>query len=219
MTDLKRDAGLRPIFSVFLGLMLTAFIGVGVYTFHPPPDAQDARLRELSRLENEIRPSRAEGPISPADQDRLREIERERAELIEARDNARDSWVRSTSMILIAFATLAMALSLIRPERAPVINAGGLLGGVFTMLYGVGWVVVADVSKMRFLVITTALVITLGLGYLRFGRRGVEAAPASGGLSGEGLAALEMRLARLEARMDAAAQALGASSPGSSHTL
>ena len=218
MTDLKRDAGLRPIFSVFLGLMLTAFIGVGVYTFHPPPDAQDARLAELSRLENEIRPSRAEGPVSPADQSRLREIERERADLIDARDNARESWVRSTSMILIAFATLAMALSLVRPERAPVINAGGLLGGVFTMIYGVGWVVVADVSKVRFLVITAALGITLGLGYLRFGRKGVEAAQGAGGGSGEGLATLETRLARLEARMDAAAHALGASSPGSSHT-
>jgi hypothetical protein len=30
MADIKRDARLRTIFSFFLGLMLTAFVGVGV---------------------------------------------------------------------------------------------------------------------------------------------------------------------------------------------
>ena len=43
MADLKRDAGPRTIFSVFLGLMLTAFVGVGIYTFYPPPGRDDAQ--------------------------------------------------------------------------------------------------------------------------------------------------------------------------------
>ena len=38
MKDPGRSTGLRTIFSFFLGLMLTAFAGVGVYTFYPPPE-------------------------------------------------------------------------------------------------------------------------------------------------------------------------------------
>ncbi len=58
---------------------------------------------------------------------------------------------------------------------------------------------------------TTALVITLALGYVRFVRR--QVVPATGGeeirTDGQGLADLERRVRGLEQRMDDAASALG----------
>ena len=63
-------------------------------------------------------------------------------------------------------ATLAMAVSLVRANQLQVISNGLLLGGVFTMLYGVGWIIATDVSKARFVVMAIALVITLALGYV-----------------------------------------------------
>ena len=39
----KRSGALPTIFSFFLGLIVTAFIGVGVYTFHPSPERDFAR--------------------------------------------------------------------------------------------------------------------------------------------------------------------------------
>jgi hypothetical protein len=92
-----------------------------------------------------------------------------------------------------------------------VISSGLLLGGVFTMLYGVGWIAFTGTSVLRFIVITVALAITVGLGYVRFVRRGrvppVEAAAAAAGgaVPGE----LENRIRDLEERLSEAATILG----------
>ena len=40
MPDPRPAGGLQTIFAIFLGLMVTSFIGVGVYTFYPSPARQ-----------------------------------------------------------------------------------------------------------------------------------------------------------------------------------
>lgn len=211
MADMKRDAGLRTIFSFFLGLMLTAFVGVGVYTFHRPPEQYDSQIQGLARRDAAIRSSRPSSELTTAELDQIQEINRQRRELLDATAEARKPWGRSTSMILIVFATLAMAVSLVRADQLPVISNGLLLGGLFTMLYGVGWIVATDTSIVRFLVMTAALAITLGLGYVRFVRRGATSPVAAGSAIpvSEGLAQVERRVRDLEERMNDAAHALG----------
>jgi uncharacterized membrane protein len=129
----------------------------------------------------------------------------------------RQIWARNTSIILILFATLVMGISLIRSEQLRVISNGLLLGGLFTMVYGVGWIIASGESVARFGVIVFALAITLGLGYLKFVRgkeAGAAAAVAVAGAGGEVDAAtlgpLVSRIEALEARTEAAAEALGA---------
>lgn len=211
MAETRRDSGLRTIFSFFLGLMLTAFVGVGVYTFHPPPDQYDRQIQELGRRESVIRNARSPTQLSPAEQSQIEEIDRQRRDLVEKAAQERKPWGRSTSVILIVFATLAMAVSLVRADQLPVISNGLLLGGLFTMLYGVGWIVATDTSVTRFLVMTAALAITLGLGYVRFVRRGAASPVAPGSMvaGSEGLAEIDRRVQRLEERMNEAARALG----------
>lgn len=211
MADMKRDAGLRTIFSFFLGLMLTAFVGVGVYTFHRPPEQFDSQIQGLARRDAAIRSSRPSSELTTAELDQIQEINRQRRELLDTAAEARKPWGRSTSMILIVFATLAMAVSLVRADQLPVISNGLLLGGLFTMLYGVGWIVATDTSIVRFLVMTAALAITLGLGYVRFVRRGATSPVAAGSAipESEGLAQVERRVRDLEERMNDAAHALG----------
>jgi hypothetical protein len=209
-----RDApsgGLQIIFSIFLGLMITAFVGVGVYTFYPPPDSPyDSRIRDLSRQQQALTNSKAPDSLTPADRERLQALT---DQINEAQDRARDArevWGRRSSIVLIAFATLVMGLSLAGADRLPVISNGLLLGGLFTMLYGVGWIVTSDTSMTRFFVITGALVITFGLGYVRFVRLGATAAAAPGaaGLDSAGMAEIDRRVRDLEARMTDAARAL-----------
>ena len=107
--------------------------------------------------------------------------------------------------------TLAMAVSLVRAHQLPVISNGLLLGGVFTMIYGVGWIIATDTSVARFAVMTVAFVLTLALGYVRFVRRqAVSALPGGRSIGdGEGLADIEQRVRQLEERMNDAANALG----------
>ena len=216
MGDLGQSAGLRTIFSFFLGLMLTVFVGIGVYTFHPPPKQFDSQIRDLEHSEQAIRSSGPSGELSAEDRDQLQEISRQRSDLVDAAAEAREPWGVSTSIILIVFSTAALAVSLVRIDQLSVISNGLLLGGVFSMLYGVGWIVATDTSIARFLVMTVALVITVGLGYVRFVHRVATSSVASGSVTPavEGLEDVERRVLDLERRMNDAAHALGEKSDG-----
>jgi hypothetical protein len=209
MLDEARSIGLHTIFTFFLGLMLTVFIGVAVYTFHPPNRAPERQVRELSRREQAIRNSKPADALTDADRQQIQQLTDQRNQINDAEQVGREAWGRSTSIIIIVLATLAMAVSLVRAEQLPVISNGLLLGGVFSMVYGVGWIVVTDTSLTRFVVMTIALAITLALGYVRFVRTRAAPAAAGGAGSGEGVAELELRLRELEDRMDGAATALG----------
>jgi hypothetical protein len=213
MADMGRDGGgLQVIFAFFLGLMVTAFIGVGAYTFHPPPQSEiERRIQEVGRREEAIRIAGAPDQLSAEDRAQLQQLADERNELADAARTAREGWGRSTSVILITLATIVMILSLVRSDQLPVISSGLLMGGVFTMVYGVGWIIATDTSIARFVVLCAALAITLALGYGRFVRG--RARPAANGRpvlnDGDGVAELERRLRDLEERMDEAANALG----------
>lgn len=207
---MRLGAGLQTVFAIFLGLMVAAFVGVGVDTFYPSPQAQ---LRDqfvaLERQEQAIRNSAPADDLTAEDRERLQRLTRERNQLEDAQRLSGESWGRVTSIILIAFATLVMAISLIQAVQLPVISNGLLLGGLFTMLYGIGWIVISDSSPARFAVITAALAITIGLGYLRFVKGGpVPGAVEAGCGSTPVDAQLEARVRRLEQRLDAAASAL-----------
>lgn len=216
MAGAQGGSGLQIIFSFFLGLMVTTFIGVGVYTFHPPNEELDRRIQEINREERFVQDPTLPVEASPEEQANLRALQAEREELIEAAREEREEWGRSTSIVLVVLATLVMAISLVRSDQLPVISNGLLLGGVFTMVYGVGWIVASDTSLTRFAVVTVAFVITLALGYLRFVQRreggGSQRHPGGGGATavpdGGELAELRERVHLLEKRLEAAGRAI-----------
>lgn len=153
MRDQTHSGALATIFSIFLGLIVTAFVGVGVYTFHPPPEEDLLRQREaLSRQEQDVRDSRPPEQLTAEDRERIGAINDRRNALDDQIRDARSAWGRSTSIVLIVFATIVMAVSLVRADRLLIISNGLLLGGIFTMLYGVGWIVATDTSVTRFVV-------------------------------------------------------------------
>ena len=147
MSGRGRSGGLQVIFSFFLGLMVTAFVGVGAYTFHPPPHEQLARqMQQLDRREVAVRDSRPPEQLTAEDRVQIQMLNSERDQLSDAMQQAREGWARSTSIILITLATLVMAVSLVRSEQLPVVGNGLLLGGLFTMVYGIGWIISTETS-------------------------------------------------------------------------
>ena len=153
----KQRTALQLIFAFFLGLMVTAFIGVGVYTFYPPGADQAAdEIRELRRDQQDIRDSRSNDALTQEDRDRLSDLEDEIRGYQDEQREHQAGWAGTTSIILIILATLVMGISLVRADQLPVISNGLLLGGVFTMLYGTGWVIASGDSRMRFWVMTLA---------------------------------------------------------------
>ena len=209
MSDNKTGSGLQTLFAIFLGLMVTAFVGVGVYTFYPSPDKQfRPRIEALDRQEQAIRNSQPENALSPADRARMQKIIDERNRIQDASRASTEAWSGRTSIILVSLATIAMVISLTAIAGLPVISNGLLMGGVFTMLYGVGWVIVSATSGTRFIVMSFALAVTLALGYLRFvRRRAVAETTATTAPTGD-LSELEKRVRTIEERMLHAANAL-----------
>ncbi len=220
MADQQKDRqqyALQTIFSFFLGLMVLAFIGIGVNTFYTEPDFNSPEMEKLYREQDRLYRG-DDGKMTPEDDERLAEIQEELEVLNTEAEQVRNDWARNTSIVLILFATMVMGVSLIRSEQLRVISNGLLLGGLFTMVYGVGWIIFSGESVARFVVIVFALLVTLALGYLRFvrgkaseGVTPIAAAPGGGAMSipdaGE-LTTLVARINALEARTAAAAAAL-----------
>lgn len=213
----RQHNALQTIFSFFLGLMVVAFIGVGVNTFYPSPaETRKPELEELQRQQDALRVAADGRELEPTQQAEMDRLMAEENELQLAIDGEEKGWARVTSIILVVFATLVMSVSLVRNEQLRVLGNGLLLGGLFTMVYGVGWVIFSGSSVIRFAVMAFALLVALGLGYAKFVRgRATEAPPAASGRltpAGTGdvaLANLETRVSALEERAAAAAVALG----------
>lgn len=212
MASPQRQRGaLQIIFAFFLGLMVTAFVGIGVYTFYPQPaqvDALEERADELRREQGEFRSTRSDGELTAEQRERVDALDREIQQVYEERQERTAAWARSTSIVLVLLSTLAMGVSLIRAEQLPVISNGLLLGGVFTMLYGTGWTIAAGESVLRFWVIAFALAVTLALGYVRF-VRGQRSQPAGPSHASPQLAELVQRIEELERRLQRASDSLG----------
>lgn len=200
----RQQYALQTIFSFFLGLMVLAFVGVGVNTFYPEPNELHAAEEQALWREIEAEQPKAMMPTeaSPAASPKLIELQARAAELQERIAAERELWARNTSIILVLFATAVMGVSLIRNEQLRVISNGLLMGGLFTMVYGAAWVILSGHSVSRFVVIAFALLVTVGLGYLQFVRqrqRGVVSGSAAGaGADAEAVADLEARVRALE---------------------
>lgn len=206
-----QQAILQTLYALFLGGLLTAVVVVGVVTFYPPPEIDDARMQELNRREEQILLCPAgDCTRTPEEEAELREISDERQALYDEQDKRQRAWNRTSSIIFIGMATALLALSLIRSERAIVLRNGLLLGGLFTMVGGVGTAVASDEGPLRFLVLVVAAAITVTLGYLRFARQGQSPAPAAPAAGvGSADADLEARLAEVERRLRNLRAALG----------
>jgi hypothetical protein len=214
----RQHYALQTIFSFFLGLMVVAFIGVGVNTFYPSPtDTHQKEQQVLSRQMEALSVKGGGSSVDATTQAQIAALQVKQNALQDVIDAEMKGWARNTSIILVLFATLVMGISLMLNEQLRVISNGLLLGGLFTMLYGAGWVIFSGNSVARFFVILFALVVALGLGYLKF-VRGREARAVTEGSLGSGAAGvtgnvdvadLTSRVAALEARAAAAGAALG----------
>ena len=208
----RQGAALQTIFSFFLGLMVVAFIGVVVNTFYPAPsDRYQAQLQPLYDQQNVLQ---AGGKtLTPSEQVQMAQVQTQINQIQAKQRVEEQSWSLNTSVILVIFATLVMGVSLIRAEQLRVLSNGLLLGGLFTMIYGIGWTIASGTSNMRFFVVLFALAVTIGLGYLKFVRLR-ESVPfphvAATVPPMAGIGDLESRVAGLEARLAAAASAFSA---------
>jgi hypothetical protein len=154
------DKVMRIVFMFFVGAILALFIGFGIHTFYPPPEPPDTALIELK-----ANPTDAEVQQASAAR--------------EAYDTAYQAYSRRVSIVSMGGAVILLALSLGLERKNKVMANGILLGGLFTLVYGVARGFVSRDTTTLFITVTIALALVMFLGFRRFRRpEGDEPAPA-----------------------------------------
>lgn len=148
---------IRYIYTFFVSLFLAVFIGTGVAVFYPSPKAPE--------------PPSFYGLEAPKE---LTDSERRAEEDFSAQQRAWEKemkeYNRNVSMIVLACAVVILVIALTLSDKLGVIADGLLLGGIFTLLYGIIRGMDSDDAKYRFLVASVGLLVALVLGYFKFTR-------------------------------------------------
>ena len=147
---------LRFVYTLFVGILIALFVGVGINTFYPPPVAPKYPV-ELNSYSKEPTPEQLAV---------LREFDR----INEKYQETLKPYNRNVSMVTLTAAVLLLAGSMLAQNRMRLIADGIMLGGLFTLLYSIGRGFASENSKYVFAVVAVGLAIVLYLGYRRFVR-------------------------------------------------
>lgn len=146
---------IKYIYMFFVGLFVAVFIGTGIAVFYPAPKSP-------------------EPPVSMPIYDKTEITQADREQQMAYEKTQRD-WSdkiavhnRNVSIIALVFAVILLVVSLALSERLGIVGDGLLLGGIFTLLYGIGRGMATDDNQYRFIVSAVGLTVTLVLGYLKF---------------------------------------------------
>lgn len=149
---------LKLIYTVFLGLLIALFVGLGIDAFYSGPKAPDYPLS----LET-AKP--VECGLETDEQKTLRlNFEQDQKNYMEQSK----TYNRHVSMIALASAILILIASLTLLAKIKMIADGILLGGTFTTAYSIIRGLMSEDSRFRFVIVTIGLIIALVLGYMKF---------------------------------------------------
>lgn len=147
---------LKLIYTAFLGILLAFFVGVGISVFYPQPESPEYPER-LTYVDKEFT-------------DEQRQIDQEFQEQQRQWEEELEPYNRNVSIIAVVFAIIFLTVGVMYAHKLDVIADGMLLGGIFTMLYGMGRGLASGDEAFRFIVVVVGLIVALGLGYWKFAR-------------------------------------------------
>lgn len=145
----------KVLYKLFLALMIALFVGFGISVFYPAPKAPDYPTT-LERLE---------GKSMSEEQKKTEEEFLSQQKKFE-KDFA--TYNRNVSAIIIGISILLLILSLTLLLPIEMIGDAVLLGGLFTLVYGIIRGLMTNDSKFQFIVVTVGLIVAIILGYIKF---------------------------------------------------
>lgn len=149
---------IRYIYSLFLGVLLSVFIGVGIAAFYNSPTQPEYPIMTA--------------PIKPDGTQSTVNIDKQRAYEIRSRDFQKENeqYSKNVSVIAIAAAVLLVVVSLLFIEKILILSDGILLGGIFTLIYAIIRGFGNNDEMFRFFVVSIGLLVALFVGYWKFVR-------------------------------------------------
>jgi hypothetical protein len=152
----------KVIYTIFIGILLATSIGVGIAAFYPGPKAPDypnesVPYKTVPATENpttqEIRPSESQLAFEKK---------------IKEHQKASEVYNRNVALAAVGFSIAILIISLTFLHSIQMIADGLLLGGVFTLVYGIIRSFGSGEQKFMFAITTLGFVIALVLGYIKF---------------------------------------------------
>lgn len=149
------NKAIKGIYTLFLGLILALFVGLGISTFYEAPKMPEYPPVDYSYSDK--------GPTE--EQQKAQEkFDRDYKEF----DKDSKAYSRNVSIITLAASVLMLVVSFALERKNAVISGGVLLSGVFMLAYSIIRGLMSDDSKYTFATVTVGVLIALYLGYRHF---------------------------------------------------
>lgn len=147
---------IKPLYTLFLSLLIALFVGLGISAFYPGPKMPQYPF-ELDAVK--------QGCEETMEQTTIREEynQAQRKFMEESQP-----YNRNVSIISLVAAIIILVLSLTLLTKIKMIADGMLLGGVFVTLYSIIRGLMSENSQFRFLIVAVGLIIAFVLGYIKF---------------------------------------------------
>jgi hypothetical protein len=149
---------LKLIYTLFLGLLIALFVGLGIDAFYPGPKAPEypTSLETAKPVECGLETYEQKAIRLDFDQKQKEYTEQSK------------TYNRYVSIISLSSAILILIASLTLLAKIKMIADGILLGGTFTTAYSIIRGLMSEDSRFRFAIVAVGLIIALVLGYLKF---------------------------------------------------
>ena len=152
---MEERRGLRLIYTVFLGVLIALFVGLGINTFYPGP-TQPTFPTELNTIGKE-----------PSEQ-QIR-LQSEWDKQMAAHNERMKPYNRNVAIIALVTAVTLLVISIVLDRRIKPLGEGLLIGGLLTLLYSIGRGFASEESRFVFVAVTISLIVVLYVGYHQFG--------------------------------------------------
>lgn len=151
---------LRIIYTLFIGLLLATFVGVGIAAFYTGPKFPEppAILKYCS----------SEITQDASKYTQFRQQAEKHDKEVKVYEAKAQTYNRNVSIISLVAAILILITSLTLLRKISLIADGLLLGGVLAAMYSIIRGFGTDDNMFRFVVVSVGLAISLLLGYLKF---------------------------------------------------
>jgi len=174
---------IKVLYCVFLGLLVVLFVGWAMAALYPTPQwkteypaieqwggrgPEKPTADELQVLSTAEKRAKLQDYEAKSKEYQAKEQERER--LRKALEEKTEKRGRNVSLISLLIAVVVVVVSVGLSGRLPVISEGLLLGGLFTLIYSIGWSFVRS-PKIAVIPVGVGLIITIALGYKIFARK------------------------------------------------
>ncbi len=161
---------LRALYVIAIGLLFAGVVGFGFSAFYPAPEYPEtpASLRYPPVYNDQ--PTAEEKAAQE-------KFDAEQKAINDSYTDVSENYNRNLSIGLIIVAMIVLAVSIIGLGKIEVIGDGLTLGGVFTLLYGLGRAMAAGNEKIQFLAALFGLGVLIFLVYWKYIRLEKKSVP------------------------------------------